>query len=141
MKDLILAKESLVGEVTLALARGGSLITKTGRGVSPLLELFDTGADLSQYSAADRVVGLGAAYLYIALGIKRLYAAVISVPAIELLKEYGVYIEYDILTERIINRAGTGGCPIEECVMGASSVDDAIYSMREKLKELVRIAK
>ena len=138
MKDLILAKESLGGEVTLALARGESLITKTGRGVSPLLELFDTGADLSQYSAADRVVGLGAAYLYIALRIKRVYALVISERAYKKLTESGVYVEYETLTEAIINRSGTGGCPIEECVMGAGSIDEAIHSIRERIKELVR---
>ena len=137
MKDLILARENLVSGVTLSLVSGDSVIIKRERGVLPLLELFDTGRDFSSYSAADRVVGLGAAYLYLSLGIKKLYTIVISEAAYKKLVECGVYIEYDTITERIINRRGDGGCPIEETVKDTKNVDEAITLIRKKLSELI----
>ncbi len=138
MADLKKAFDLLTGDTTLALVCGDKVITKTTRGVAPLLELFDTGEDFSAFSVADRIVGLGAGYLYLSLGIKRLFARTISEVALSLLKEGGVYVEYTTVVPRIINRAGTGLCPIEECVMNAGGVDEAIASIRRRLKDLAK---
>lgn len=136
MADFKKAIGLLMGDTTLALVSGDTVITKTTRGVAPLLELFDTGEDFSLFSVADRVVGLGAGYLYLALGIKRLFARTISEVALALLQSSGVYVEYTTVVPRIINRAGTGLCPIEECVMSANNTDEAITAIRRKLNGL-----
>lgn len=66
----ILEKDKL----TFAAVNSNDIITSTDNGVKPLLSLIDSGKTLSGYSAADRVVGNGAAYLYVLLGVKSVYA-------------------------------------------------------------------
>ena len=104
--------------LTLAAVNGNETITSRERGVKPLLELIDEGKTLEGYSAADKVVGAAAAYLYVLLGAKELYANVISRKA------------------AIKNRAGTGFCPMETAVSIAVSPENALMLIRAKLKEL-----
>lgn len=122
--------------LTLAAVKGNETITSRERGVKPLLELIDDGKSLEGYSAADKVVGTAAAYLYVLLEVKELYAGVISQKAIDVLKKYGIQIEYHTLAEAIINRSGTGYCPMETAVSDAVSPENAFELIRAKLKEL-----
>ncbi len=122
--------------LTLAAVKGNETITSRERGVKPLMELIDEGKTLEGYSAADKVVGAAAAYLYVLLGAKELYAGVISRRAADITEKYGITIEYDILAEAIINRSGTGYCPMETAVSEAVSPENALELIRAKLKEL-----
>ena len=136
MRDIDKAKAALSGEVTLALVSGTSLLTSSKRGIRPLLDFLDTGMDFSSYSAADKVVGRGAAYLYVILGIKEVFASVISASALSLLEEYGVKVECERTVERILNRTGDGFCPIESCVMDITDKDEALEAIRKRLEKL-----
>lgn len=129
---------SMLNEQALPLAavKGNETITSRERGVKPLLELIDDGKPLEGYSAADKVVGAAAAYLYVLLDVKELYAGVISRRAVEVMERYGISIEYDTLAEAIINRSGTGFCPMETAVSQAVSPENALELIRAKLKEL-----
>ena len=122
--------------LTLAAVKDNETITSRERGVKPLLELIDDRKPLEGYSAADKVVGAAAAYLYVLLDVKELYAKVISRRAVEVVEKYGISIEYDTLAEAIINRSGTGFCPMETAVSNAVSPENALELIREKLKEL-----
>ena len=122
--------------LTLAAVKGNETITSRERGVKPLLELIDEGKTLEGYSAADKVVGAAAAYLYVLLGAKELYANVISRKAANIMEKYGIYTEYNTLAEAIKNRAGTGFCPMETAVSIAVSPENALMLIRAKLKEL-----
>lgn len=122
--------------LTLAAVKENETITSRERGVKPLLRLIDEGKTLEGYSAADKVVGAAAAYLYVLLGAKELYANVISRRAVEVMEKYGITIEYDTLAEAIINRSGTGICPMETAVSQAVSPENALELIRSKLKEL-----
>ncbi|MCM1285882.1 MAG: DUF1893 domain-containing protein [Acetobacter sp.] len=106
------------------------------RGVKPLLDWIDRGLDLKGFSAADKVVGNAAAFLYVTLGIKEIYANVVSRSAVETLEKYGIKIQYNELAEYIINRAGTGKCPMEDAVKNAVSPNEALMAIRIRLKEL-----
>lgn len=64
-------------------------------------------------SIADKVIGKGAAALMILGGIKEIYADVISQPALSLLHDNGIKVSYDKAVDHIINRLGTGWCPVE----------------------------
>lgn len=112
-----------------------TLISKK-RGVAPLLEWLDEGKNLKEYSAADKVVGNGAAFLYILLEVKELHANVISKSALETLNRYQIAITYDILTEAIRNRENTGFCPIETAVSGITSPDKALTAIRSRLNKM-----
>lgn len=122
--------------LTLAAVNGNETITSRERGVKALLALIDGGRTLEGYSAADKVVGAAAAYLYVLLGAKELYANVISRKAANIMEKYGIYTEYNTLAEAIKNRAGTGFCPMETAVSEAVSPENALMLIRAKLKEL-----
>lgn len=111
-------------------------LTSKKRGVAPLLSWIENGRNLHEYSAADKVVGNGAAFLYILLKIKELHVNVVSRTAFETLTKYHIPVTYDMLTEAIRNRDNTGFCPIETAVSGITDPDTAIFVIRETLEKM-----
>ncbi len=84
------------------------------RGVSDLYELYRTEpAFMRGAFVADKIIGKGAAALMVLGGIARVYTDVISIPALKLLRESGVEVSFEIEVPYIINRSGTGQCPLE----------------------------
>lgn len=141
MIDLQNAKRQLLeGEHTCVLKKGDSTYTSVQRGVRPLIEWLEAKADLTGFSAADRVVGRGAAFLYVLLGVKAVYARVISHAACEVLEEHGIAVEYDTAVRNIINRRGNGICPIEEAVLDITNAEEAYAAIKQKIKILSQIA-
>jgi len=106
------------GGFTCVLCREDTVITDKRRGVRPLLELLDGELDLKGFSAADKVVGKAAAFLYLLLGVSRVYAGVISQPARDVLTGNGITVSWDTLVPAIQNRDQTGFCPMETAVLG-----------------------
>ena len=138
MSDLMRAKQRLAeGGYTLVLCRGEAEYTDTRRGVAPLLALIDGGEDLHGFSAADKVVGKAAAFLYLRLGVAILHAAVISTPAYDLLTAHGVTVTYDTLVPAIRNRSGDGYCPMETVTLSLTDPVEAEIAIRQRLAELV----
>ena len=137
MDNLEKAKNALSdGNFTCVVCDGFKEYTSTMRGVAPLLKWLDEGINLQGFSAADKVVGKGAAYLYILLEVKEIYANVISRPALDTLKNHNIPTSYAILTEAVKNRANTGLCPIESAVMNIDNPHDALTAIRNKLELL-----
>jgi hypothetical protein len=118
------------GNYTCVVCLGETVYTTTHRGVAPLLNWLDSGTDLSGFSAADRVVGRGAAFLYCLLKVKAVYARVMSRPAAEVLKAYGIEAYADTFVDGIINRTGTGPCPFEAAVMHIQEAGEALAAIR-----------
>ena len=134
--DLARAKSLLTGRVTCAIVRGEHAETSELRGVAPLLAWL--GGDFAGYSAADKVVGRAAAFLYVLLGVKALYAAVLSKPAAEVLSAHGITFCYGELTERIVNRTGDGLCPMESATLAETDPARALEKIKAKLQELTQ---
>lgn len=131
------AKELLLAEgYTCVLRRGEQEYVSTLRGVKPLVQWVESDLDLRGFSAADKVVGKATAYLYVLLGIRALYAHVISVSALEVLKAHGIDVEYGTLAEHIINRAGDGICPFEAAVMDIHEPQSAYTAIRTKMRQM-----
>ena len=126
------------GEYTLVLFDGKTLFTDKERGVKPLLDLLDKNTDLSGFSAADKVVGKAAALLYVLLNVREIYADVISTHALSVLEQHQIPVEYNTLTDKIKNRAGTGFCPMETAVLCEENPEKALEKILEKLKELAK---
>ncbi len=102
------------------------------RGVRDLLALLDDNPGrLNGAFVADKVVGKGAAAIMIAGGVCGVYAGVISRPALRLLRDASVQVEYDSLTDNIINRAATGICPVESLCLPCSSAAECLPLVRE----------
>lgn len=137
--DLEKAKELFdSGEYTCVLCKGGMTFTSTERGVKPLLEWLDGETDINGFSAADKVVGRAAAFLYVLLEVKEVYASVMSEGAAEVLSKYGIRSEYDVSAKEIINRAGNGSCPMEQAVKGIDIPEQALEAIRDQCNKLNR---
>ena len=135
--DLARAKARLeAGDYTVVLCRDGVEYTDTRRGVAPLLALLDDGGDLTGFSAADRVVGKAAAFLYLRLGVASVYAPVMSQPAYDLLIAHGISASADALVPAIRNRAGDGFCPMETAVWDVTDPVEAEIAIRSRLEQL-----
>ena len=124
------------GNYTCVVCKADSVYTTTQRGVAPLLNWLEAGTDLSGFSAADRVVGRGAAFLYCLLSVKEVHARVMSHPALEVLQAHGIAASADTYVPGIINRAGTGPCPFEAAVMEIQDADTALIAIREKRRQM-----
>ena len=120
------------GGYTCVLCRGDAVHTATARGVNPLVDWLDSGLDLRDFSAADKVVGRATAFLYVLLGVRAVHALVMSTPAREALKANGITAFCDREVSGIINRRGDGPCPFEEAVLGITDPAEALIAIRRK---------
>ena len=125
------------GDYTCVACKEEVVYTTTQRGVAPLLNWLDSKTDLKDFSAADRVVGRGAAFLYCLLGVKEVYALVMSRPAAEVLQSHGILADAGTFVEGIINRTGTGPCPFEAAVMDIQDTQEALTALHAKRKQLL----
>ena len=121
---------------TCVLCRGEQILTTEKRGVLPLVEWLEAGEDLKGFSAADKVVGKGAAFLYVMAGVKEVYASVMSEKAAALLSDSGIDGFCGQKVDRIRNRQGTGNCPMEEATKDIESPEKAWEVIRQTLKRL-----
>lgn len=121
---------------TCVLRKDETVYTATERGVKPLVRWLTEGIDVRGFSAADKVVGRATAYLYVLLGVKEVWAAVMSEAAAEVLRRHGIEAAQDKLVPNIINRSGTGICPFEEAVLEIHTPGEALTAIREKMKEM-----
>ena len=134
--DLLTVLQELSKGYTCVAYNGETLYTSTQRGVAPLLNWLDEGLCLEDFRVADKVVGKGAAFLYLLLGVKQIYAAVISVPALNVLKSHGVAVTFTTLVPAIANRDHTGYCPIETAVLDCDDPEEALVKIKNRLQEL-----
>lgn len=124
------------GKYTSVLKDGDTAHTATERGVKPLVRWLTEGTDLRGFYAADKVVGKATAYLYCLLGVKAVYAHVMSKSAARVLQNNGIGIAYDSLVENIINRQGNGICPFEEAVLQIETPEEALRAIRAKMVQM-----
>ena len=124
------------GEYTCVICRGEEVHTAATRGVKPLVNWLDAGLDVRNGSAADRVVGKATAFLYCLLGVRAVYARVMSRSAAGVLENAGIQVRYGKLVPGIINRAGTGPCPFEAAVDHVSDPSQALSVIHRKMEEM-----
>ncbi len=123
-------------DYTCVLCKESIVYTSRDRGIKPLLNWLDHGIDIKGFSVADKVVGRGAAFLYVLLEVKELYARVVSEAALEVLYAHHISVTYEKKVEFITNRSGTGVCPMEQATKGIESPLKALEALRHALKEL-----
>lgn len=107
------------------------------RGIAPILSKLEKDrAFLEGASVADKVIGKSAAMLLIYGKIKELHANVISEYAAALLEQYHIPFTYDKKVPYIINRDGTGMCPMEKSVLKLSAPEEAFAVLKQTLAEI-----
>lgn len=106
---------------------GGTVHTFDGRGIADLYALYtDAPHVLCGARVADKVVGKGAAALMTLGGVREVYADVISRPAFDLLDGSSIKVTCGIVVPNIINRKGTGLCPVEALCLDCSSAEECL---------------
>jgi len=124
------------GGYTVVACRGDETLTSTGRGVAPLVDWLTAGTDLSDFSAADRVVGRAAGLLYLAGGVRAVHAVLASQSGLDLLRAGGVEASADTVVPQILNRDRTAGCPMEAAVAGTTDPAQALRLLRVALDSM-----
>lgn len=106
------------------------------RGVKPLMNFLESGDDFSGFCAADKTVGAGAAHLYVLLGVKEVWANVISEDGKKILEQNGIAVCCAQTVPYIINRKGDGVCPIENAVKDITCSKQALITIKQTLQKL-----
>lgn len=128
------------GGYSCVISRGTEVRTFTQRGVADLYDLLVQEQDfLNGAKVADKVIGKAAAALLVLGGVQQVYADVISEPAVALLQQAGIPVQYGECVHHIINRTQTGWCPMEEATHTLNSpteifeaVDKFVRNLRTK---------
>lgn len=130
------AKEILIkNNYTCVVISNDNIYTSRDRGVKPLLDWYGS-IDLQGAFVADKVVGKAAAFLYVLLDVKEVYAGVISESAYKVLLDYNINVIFDEKVDAIQNRDKTGFCPMETAVWNIdnpTNAYDVIIETRRKL--------
>lgn len=134
MKDFLKAKELLVDEVRLVLIKGETVIKSTEKGIGFLVSLASENI-YQNYSVADTIVGKAAALLYSLMEVKNVYGQTITKKALEILKQENINVEYQILTDNILNRTNSGLCPMELTVLDIEDKKEALIALQNKLSQ------
>lgn len=125
--DLERAKAALKADkCTCILTLGTVMFKSKEKGVQPLLDWMNSGNNYMGYMIADKVVGRAAAFIDIAMGIRAVYAEVISEPAKELLERNHIEVDADTVVPDILNSDKSDRCLLEKAVDGIENAGDAL---------------
>ncbi|MDD4546451.1 MAG: DUF1893 domain-containing protein [Oscillospiraceae bacterium] len=121
--ELNKAKRRLIeGEYSFVLINGDEEYVSSSKGIAPIISLLESSPELLKgASVADKVIGKAAALLLIYGGVKEIFTEVISSHGILVLESEKKIIEFEKQVQYIVNRAGTGMCPMEKRVL---EIDD-----------------
>jgi iron complex outermembrane receptor protein/vitamin B12 transporter len=119
-------KLELNGHTCVARTAAGEILTSDEHGILPPLRwLREDPALLRGADVADRVIGKAAALLFAHGGVHSLWAARMSEAARDFLRTAGIDFAYEKLVPAILNRDGTGLCPMEQRALGMEEPGEA----------------
>lgn len=128
----LLEKENL----SCVLCRGEKTYTSAKQGISPMVDFITLKTDLRGFSAADKIVGKAAALLFALADVNAVYAGVMSEQAVCIFRAHHIAYSYAILAKSIVNRSGTGLCPMEQTVADITDPAEALCAIKNTLKAL-----
>lgn len=144
MNSLSTYKENLISSAyTCIIGNEQKIIfTSERKGVAPLMDFYKICKEEPQeyinLFLADKVIGKGAIFLAVLIGIDEIYTPVISEHALELAKRHSIKVEYETLVPYIVNRTKDGMCPIESSVINISDCLEAYEAITNKISELMK---
>jgi len=109
----------LNGHTCVVRTADGELLTSDEHGILPTLRWLRGNPELLRGAqVADKVIGKAAALLFAYGGVRSVWAARMSEAARDFLRAAGIDFGCDELVPAILNRDGTGLCPMEQRAMG-----------------------
>ena len=134
--DLLKEMKAKIDEgAAVVVARGGVIIAiEEGRGLDPLLRLFDAGK-LSGAIVMDKVVGRAAAAICAEGGAAKVHTMLAGKGAAELLEKCGIPFSAEKTVEMILNHEQTDSCPMEKAVSRLEDPKTMIEAIRKAKKK------
>ena len=126
------------GHYTCVLTDGHTVLIATDRGIKPLRNWLQSERKFQDFVAADRVVGKAAAFLYVLMGVRAVYAEIVSAPAAAVLRRDGMDLSYGTRVDAIRNRTGDGFCPMESAVWSIDSPEEALTAIEKTYQTLTK---
>lgn len=120
------------------LMKDGTVILQVrGRGISPLLDVYDQHKDkMADAAVVDKVVGKAAAMIAICGKARHVHGELMCEGAVKILNEHGISSSYHLLVPQILNRKRDGICPMEQTVQNIEDPVAGVAALRLKVKEL-----
>lgn len=119
------------------IAVDGRFILCRERGVKDLMRIYTETPELLRGAfVADKIIGKGAAAIMAAAGVAAVYTDLISDSAATLLETEHIPYCYKQRAPAIINRRGTGICPVEEACRHYSTAKECIPAIADTLRKL-----
>lgn len=124
-------------EVSCVVVKNGITYTTYKTGLAPLFDWIEEDPDfLNGAEATDKIVGKAAALIYVHCHIGKVHGKTMSKSAVEVFEKYNIEYSYDILTDKIINRLGTGLCPMETVVLDIDDPKEAFEKLQNAVKAM-----
>ena len=132
MKENTARAERLLREhnQSIVVIRGEDVFESGENGVRALMKLQSGPKLLEGASVADKVVGKAAAMLMIRGHVAEVYAELLSKAGSEALADAGIPFVYRTYAPMILNRDGSGMCPMEAAVSDISNPEEAYEALR-----------
>ena len=125
-------------KVSCAVIRDGKIVhTANGRGISPLIALYES--DPEQMRGAlivDKIIGKAAAMMIVLGGAKSAYGETMSASARDYLAAHGCEAGWGKLIEIVSNRAGDGMCPLENSVLSTDDPETGYHILKETINRM-----
>lgn len=139
MRPLKKAKQMIKkGEAGCVIIKDNEIIRSlSGRGVSPLITIYENEPQVMQDSyIIDKIIGKAAAMIIMLGGAKKVYGEIISVSGYDFLQEQGCTVDYGQKVEQIVNRSGDGMCPLEKSILNIEDPEKAYQQLKRTLNRL-----
>lgn len=124
------------GDCTCVFAKDGAVAVSGESGISPLLDAIEHNYDLRGAAVADKILGKASALLMVYAGVRYAFGSVMSLSAWQVLSDNGVEYYFAKMTDKIMNRQGTGVCPMEQTVENITDPAEAYSALLKKRAEL-----
>lgn len=125
------------GTSCVMIKEGSIIHTADGRGVAPLLAIYEKEREkLAASCVVDRIIGKAAAMILVLGGAKSVYGEIMSKAAREYLESRDIPCQYGLCVDVITGRSGTGICPIESSVLSIDDPAEGFEALTKRLAEL-----
>ena len=124
------------GITCIVLKDGAEPLISRIRGVRPVIQWIEEGADLKYAAVFDTIVGRAAGMMYALAGAGYVYGRVMSRGGAAELEKAGIAHECGESVEIIVNRQGTGMCPMEQSVAEITDPREALTALKAKIAQM-----
>jgi tripeptide aminopeptidase len=127
------------GAASLCAADDETLVyCETGRGINPLLAAVERERSSAHKPLdwGDKLVGRAAGLLLVLTTPRSVFAGTISSGAAEVLHAAGIPFTYDVLIPDVLNREGTGPCPMEAAVRDVVDPAEAFRTLERTVQAM-----